>query len=158
MKHRTKNSERLDTAIYFPEVGRTKSEFKESCDINNMLAKYQQTGNLPLMKQNPIYGDFSEPTTYQEAQNTLIVAQQQFDGLPSEIRKQFDNDPEQFLEFCNDPKNANQMRKMGILEQPEIPDKIVQTKTEEKVKPDEKRSKTTKGQLPLLILTVLSHP
>lgn len=122
MEHRTKNSERLDIAIVFPKTGRTKSEFRESCDINYILKKYQNTGQLPLMQRKPIYGDFSTPVDYQTAQNIIIDANHQFDSLPSDVRQKFNNDPAQFLEFVSDPNNKEEMVKMGIAEAPSVPD------------------------------------
>jgi phage internal scaffolding protein len=124
IRHRTKDSERLD---YLPKifegVGRTKSEFKESCDINYILKKYLQNGTSPQMKQNPIYGDFSTPIEYQEAQNIIIQATQQFEGLPSDIRNKFANDPSKFLEFTQNPDNTEELNQM-IGNEPDLPDPI----------------------------------
>lgn len=116
--HRTKHSPRLDMAIKFPKVGRTKSEFKESCDINYIMHKYLKTRVVPVMTKTPIYGDFSEPFDYMTAQNALIAANDNFESLPADVRKKFDNDPAKFLEFATNPDNQDEMIKMGLLPEP----------------------------------------
>ena len=57
----------------------TKQEFKEECDINNILKRYENDGLLPdMIKSDPQYGDFSDVASYQEACNITIKAQEQF--------------------------------------------------------------------------------
>jgi hypothetical protein len=38
-----------------------------------------------------------------------------FEGLPSEIRKEFGHDPSKFLQYVQDPKNEEELAKRGIL-------------------------------------------
>ena len=62
---------------------RTKQSFKDECDINNILKKYNKTGQLPAMiKADPKYGDFSNSASYQESLNLVLLAQEQFSNLP----------------------------------------------------------------------------
>lgn len=97
------------------EEGKTRQSFKEECDINKIVAKYKKTGRLPeLIRQNPIYGDFSKSFDYQEALNTVQKAQLQFNELSSEIRNKFRNDPVEFLMFVEDPKNEKELVEMGL--------------------------------------------
>lgn len=93
----------------------TNQESKEECDINNILAKYNKTGVLPtLIKQNPIYGDFSEALDYQQSLEVISKAEMQFKALPAKARDKFQNDPVKFLEFVHDPKNAKEMEELGL--------------------------------------------
>jgi phage internal scaffolding protein len=64
--------------------------------------------------QKALYGDFSSVPDYQEAMNTVIHAQDQFNALPANIRKEFDHDPEKMLAFCSDPTNLEKMRELGL--------------------------------------------
>lgn len=95
------------------EPSATRQEFKDECDINRILASYQITGAMNhFAKYSPQYGDFSA-CDYQEAQNLLNRARQMFDALPSQLRKEVST-PEGFLEFVQDPKNAERMAELGL--------------------------------------------
>lgn len=97
------------------ELTMTQQHFKDECDINKILAKYAKTGQLPdMIKKNPIYGDFAESVDYHEAMNTMLLAQEQFANLPAEVRKRFQNEPQEFLEFANNPENLHEMVKLGL--------------------------------------------
>ena len=106
---------RRKTTLEFVETTRTKQAFKDECDINNILKRYEKTGVLPdLIKSNPKYGDFSSALTYQESLNTVLHAQEQFEALGSRVRERFNNDPVKFLEFTSDPSNIEEMVKLGL--------------------------------------------
>lgn len=104
---------RVQTDVGGPSL--TKQSFKEECDINVILRRFEKTGQLPdLIKQNPTYGDFSDVASYHEALNIVHLASEQFDNLSSRVRERFGNDPAKFLEFANDPKNSEEMVKLGL--------------------------------------------
>ena len=101
--------------------GLTKQTDKDSADINVILRKYEKTGSLPdMILREPKYGDFSDVLSYQDALNLVMHAEEQFAALDAQVRKRFDNEPAEFLAFCNDPKNRDEMRKLGLLK-PEEP-------------------------------------
>jgi len=94
-------------------------QFKDECDINNIINKFMSDPYLieeAKMRNPGIYADFSEAPDYLEAQNVLLRAKNQFDALPSKIRAQFDNDPQQFLQFVHDPKNGKELLRLGLAE------------------------------------------
>lgn len=94
---------------------KTKSEFQKDADINNILKKYNTTGQLPAMiAAEPSYGDFSEAPDYLEAMAIVIKAQDQFHALPADVRDRFGNDPSAFLQFASDPNNSDAMVRMGL--------------------------------------------
>jgi len=102
-------------ALKTDPASKTQQNFKAECDINTILKKYRKTGLLEHVNQYAgKYEDLSEPTDYQTALNIVISAQASFDSLPSYIRKKFDNDPAQFLDFVNNPDNLDEMQKMGL--------------------------------------------
>ncbi len=89
--------------------GRTKQSFKDTCDINRILKKAQKSGAIShLAKHGAQYGDFSD-FNFMEAQVQLAKAKEIFDDLPSEIRREFDQDPAQFFEYANDPENVERL-------------------------------------------------
>lgn len=93
---------------------RTKMEFAAECDLNVIMARYIQTGELPAGIVGT-YGDFSTPVDFHTAQNILARASQQFEALPGEVRARFQNDPAAFLEFVHDEKNLEEANKLGLL-------------------------------------------
>lgn len=95
---------------------RAKQSFKEECDVNNIMAKYQTTGLLEHVNEHKgDYGDFSDSVDYQSALNVVLIAEKMFDTLPSSIRNTFSNDPAQFLAFVENPANRPAMQDMGLL-------------------------------------------
>lgn len=89
--------------------GRTKQAFRESCDINKILARAARTGTISHMaKHQAEYGDFAE-FDFLEAQTTITRGQQIFDELPAEIKREFGQSPEAFFNYVNDPANADKL-------------------------------------------------
>jgi phage internal scaffolding protein len=99
--------------------GLAQQHFKDECDVNRILAKYQKTGLLDHVNRfQGDYADLSAVPDFQDSLNAVIDAQEAFMTLPSSIRKQFDNDPAQFLDFVHDPSNRDEMVKMGLAKAP----------------------------------------
>ena len=104
--------------VHFNQPSMTKQSFKDECNINKIMAKFQTTGALNhYAKHAPTYGD-TTGVDYHDALNLVANANTMFEELPSSIRKRFDNDPEQFLKFVEDPKNADEMIELGLKESP----------------------------------------
>jgi len=83
-----------------------KQSFKEECDINTIMAKYQKTGLIDhINTYKGSYGDATGVQTYHEALNQIIAANDAFLSLPSKLRACFDNDPGTFLEYAENPEN-----------------------------------------------------
>lgn len=100
---------------------RTKQEFKKECDINNIMTKFRKTGKLPdYIKQNPIYGDFTDAENYIESLNTVVKAQQQFELQSSEVRNKFKNDVALFLDYINDVNNKAEAEDLQIIPKGEV--------------------------------------
>jgi len=96
-------------------VSRTKQAFKDECDINNILDRYQKTGIMThVAGRPPGFGDFTGVDDYQSALNKVIEAQASFETLPSKVRARFRNDPGEFLAFVSDPRNTDELVAMGL--------------------------------------------
>jgi phage internal scaffolding protein len=94
---------------------RTVQYFKDECDVNKILQKYQKTGEIEhLNKRTGGYGDVSAVTCYQDAVDIIEKADEEFSQLPSQLRKQLENSPVKFLEWINDPENLDQMVELGL--------------------------------------------
>ncbi|WNK14566.1 MAG: internal scaffolding protein [Microvirus sp.] len=107
------------------DPSRTQQHFKEECDINNILAKFMETGLLPNVGPGS-YEDLTAAGDYQEAMHTLMKADEAFANLPSHVRKTFQNDPGQFLEFIQDPNNKKMGQELGLFN-PDPPQNLNQT-------------------------------
>lgn len=117
------------------EPSLTQQNMKQECDINNIMKKFQKTGALiHANNRSPEYG-FATSQDFRESMEIVTHAQEMFDELPSSIRAKFSHNPENFLEFVQNPENASEMVSLGLSEetQPDAPVKvevITQTKTE----------------------------
>ena len=97
------------------------------------MARFGKSGLLPQRTQMPTYGDFSNSLDFHQAQNRLIQARKDFMSLPSGVRKEFDNDPGQLVEFINDPENLQEAQDMGLLpKEPSRQENVSETKLEPK--------------------------
>jgi len=112
------------TQIHFKGTGRTKQSFKDECDINRIMARYQATGQLPNVNEIP--QQYLDCTAYdfQEHQNFIAGAFSTFHEMPSAIRARFNNNPAEFFDFCSHEKNRPELAELGLLrpiEEPVIP-------------------------------------
>jgi phage internal scaffolding protein len=88
---------------------------KKLTDIHELLEPAIRNGLLRHAIQYESEYDDIPAITYQDALDTVAKASEMFDALPVKIRNRFNNDPKQFLEFTSDPKNADEMQKLGML-------------------------------------------
>lgn len=102
---------------------KTRQEFSEECDINNIMARYEASGVWPFKEDvPPVYLDFVAMPDLQDAMQHMFSAQEAFARLPALARKEFDNDPVRFVEFASDPANLERMRTWGLAEPEKAPD------------------------------------
>jgi phage internal scaffolding protein len=101
------------------EATRTKQAFKKDADINNIMAKYQKTGALTHYNRfSAQYGD-ATGIDFQNAMNLVQDVQEMFMELPSELKRRFNQDPEGFLDYVQNPDNAEEMAELGLRERRE---------------------------------------
>ena len=113
------NEKKPFAGITFTEPSRTKQSELEDCDINNIMARYATTGVIThLQKGEPLYGDFSEVEDYQASLAKVMSAEERFASLPSEVRKKFDYNPQNMIDFILDEKNREECIKLGFIERP----------------------------------------
>lgn len=94
----------------------TRQEFKDECDINVIMRRYQSTGELPHLNLGSAqFLDVSASLQFQDSMNFVAEAQSMFNELPSAIRDRFYNDPGQFLDFCSNEANRVELARMGLL-------------------------------------------
>lgn len=103
----------------FEKPSRTKQAFKDECDINLIMKRFKKVmGSDYLERYNGYvsgqFGDFSNVGDYRSALDQVKRAEEVFMALPAIVRKRFGNDAAEFLDFCNDPANVDEMVSMGL--------------------------------------------
>lgn len=105
------------TRKVFEQPSRTKQEFKDQCDVNHIMARYESTGLIShLAKGHPQFLDVSEIPDYQAMLDRMIAVGDFFMGLPAKIRDHFDNDPSVMMEAIGDPERRDEMVDLGLVE------------------------------------------
>ena len=92
---------------------RAQQHFRDETDINVMVQRFQRTG-VPPAPPVPAMSEFNEIFDFQSAMDQVVKAKHAFAALPSKVRSRFQNDPGQFLEFFNDPSNADEAVRLGL--------------------------------------------
>lgn len=103
------------------EESLTQQSDKNSTDINIIMSRYQETGLLPQLTTQGLHGDFSEITDFHDAQKRILEAKEAFLAVPAKIRERFHHNPQEFIEFVENPANAEELRKMGLANAPPTP-------------------------------------
>lgn len=130
-----KINKRKRVQIYFNDASLTQQHLKDECDINNIIKKYQVTGELPEPKKG-FYADVSALPDYQKALEIIESAKESFNSLPANVRGQFMNDPGTMLNWLSDPQNTERAIELGLVEKP-----VSQAKPEPKIDEVEKDKK-----------------
>lgn len=76
----------------------------DSVDIHVLLQRYAAGDPGALARVQGAYGDFTQmPSTFAEALNTIIAAEQYFNGLPVDVRAKFGHDFNRFIASMDSP-------------------------------------------------------
>lgn len=94
-------------------------QFGVEVDINVMLERFGVTGQMPTSVRLPSYGDFTQVTDFRSGLHTIMHARDEFMKLPAKLRSRFQNDPQQFMDFCLDKGNLDELRKLGLAPAPQ---------------------------------------
>ena len=119
----------------------TQQHMAEACDINNIMARYEETGLIDHLNQyQGEYGDFTVMPDFHTAMNKIKAAEEMFLTLPAKVREKFENDPGSFVEFATNEDNLDEMRELGLApkasksEQPKQQAKAAKQPPEKEVK------------------------
>lgn len=109
------------TGEYVKPVARTKQDFRDECDINNIIKAFTLTGQISHISAKAatgVFADLPDDLDFQTAMNVVARASEAFDALPAKIRDRFHNNPAEFLAFVEDPANADELVQLGIRDKP----------------------------------------
>lgn len=94
----------------------TKQSFADEVNVNAIMRKYRAGHPIEHFNStSPSYGDFSNVTTYKEAVDQIMAAEERFNALPSEVRKAANNTPQGLLEYLDDESNREEAEQFGLL-------------------------------------------
>lgn len=98
------------------QPSKVQEQFADACQTDTIIRKYNAMGVNPFIASGASqYLDTTEIPSFVVAQNAQVKVKEYFQGLPSDIRLEFHNDPMQFAEFVSDPRNADYLREIGVL-------------------------------------------
>lgn len=103
---------------------KTQQQFKDECDVNNIIDNYTKTGIITHFSNNaPVFGDYSRmPSDYGEAVAMMEQSKEEFEKLPAKVRERFDNSPANLIKFVMDESNRKEAVELGL-----VVDKAVET-------------------------------
>lgn len=98
------------------EPSKTDQQWKEDCDVNNIIRKFLKTGQINhLNHKQGSYADVSEIPDLLEATMQIQQASDLFSDLPSQVRKRFNNSPLDMIDFLKNPENFEEAQELGLL-------------------------------------------
>lgn len=93
----------------------TQQHMADATDINRIVQRYAQTGMWDhINPREPMYGDFTEANSLQEAFEIIRNAEADFQKLPSAVRKAASYDPAEMLRMLASPEGAFALQEAGL--------------------------------------------
>lgn len=115
-KNKVRNAfdrKRLQTIVN--SEGGAQQQFKDECDVNMIVDMYVKTRDPRYLNPNEANYGVMPSQTFHEAMNIVVQGQQMFEELPSEVRKKFDNNPSQFLQYMDGNPDTNELYELGLI-------------------------------------------
>lgn len=100
--------------------GMTKQSFKDDTDVNRLLQKMQKTNSLRHVDEFPesVYREFDGEMDLLTADARMKKANRIFERLPSEVRREFDNNPLRFVTYAASLPPGELVRKIPQIAEP----------------------------------------
>lgn len=92
----------------------TEQSHKDELSMERILSKYHHSLSQEHRLENRGMYGFASSATLQEALDIVHTARDMFDELPAPLRQKFGHDPANFLEYVQNPENAQEMVKYGL--------------------------------------------
>lgn len=107
----------VKTGELVKEPSMTKQSFKEECDINNIVRRFEATGiidHVNAAAAQGVYEDLPSGLDLQAGLEMIRQAETAFMALPASARAEFNNDPVAFVEAFQNPTEAQQERFIAL--------------------------------------------
>lgn len=104
----------------------TEQSHKDEVNINNIVKRHgiDMIQKVAQLNQGEYLMDDIPTNDFMESMNIVLKAQQTFSQLPSEVRKQFNNQPAEFMDFVQNPDNGQALVDMGLAQRITSPEPI----------------------------------
>lgn len=123
---RKNGSRQVITVNHSPS--KTDQSWKKDTDVNEIMRKFQKTGQIThLSTIQERYGDVSDVPDLDVAMQQIEDAQSAFMAMPSALRKKFNNDPADMINWLQDPRNDEEAITLGLKSRREQADKPKET-------------------------------
>lgn len=114
----------------------TQQQFKDEQNINNIMRKYGAAAFAsPTQYLQQGFADFSKPVDFLQAKTLILQAENHFNELPAELRKEFDNNPVNLVNFVQDVKNRDKAIELGLIDPKKGQKEPVKVPAQDPVKP-----------------------
>lgn len=120
------NHDRAISALFATindEESLTQQDDAKDTDINVIVKRFTKSGQLPQLVMDALSGDFTDMPDYRACMERIKAANDAFATIPADIRGRFQNDPDRFIKWANDPENLDELRKLGLAKPPAPPPK-----------------------------------
>lgn len=96
----------------------TRQADKDACDVNQIMKRYEKTGEMPAFATRGFFADVSEIGDFRGVQEKMLMAGEIFAQLPPKKRAEFNNDVAEFLDYASNPANFDSLVELGVVEGP----------------------------------------
>lgn len=98
------------------QPSKVQEQFADACQTDTIIRKYNTMGVNPFIASGGSqYLDTTQIPDFICANNAQVKVKEYFEGLPADVRLEFNNDPMEFAEVVSDPHNADYLREIGVL-------------------------------------------
>ena len=109
------------SALTCPDESLAIQSAEEESNINTIVRRFGISGELPNTVAMPQSGDFTNIPDFHTALNIIRKTQEEFLKVPAAVRARFSNDPQQFMEFFEDPANYDEALRLGLVNARPVP-------------------------------------
>ena len=102
----------------------TQQSFKDDQDINTIVKRLGiEDGPMPVAPIDPnYYGDLTNVPDLRTILDLANDARNRFMDLPAKLRARFHNEPSELWNFVQNPENAEEAVRLGLLKEPPTPE------------------------------------
>jgi len=99
-----------------------KIEFTKDCYVNRIVDRYMRTGRINMRNGVGMYADVTKlPLDYLKASEFVKRAENDFMRLNVNVRKRFNHNPQDLIDFLSDNKNRDEAVKLGLVKPSQEP-------------------------------------
>lgn len=112
----TKYKTRPSVGFKCETESKVQQQFKDQCSTDAIIRRYNMMGINPFVSTaEPQYLDTTLVPSFVAAMDSQVRVKDYFDNLPSDVRLQFNNSPEQFSQVVLSGQHDDMLRELGIL-------------------------------------------